>query len=912
MTGIRIVSLLAMTSVLAISTSAMAQNAPAADAAKPADSTEDADIIVTGTLIRGTAPVGANSIAIGQDQIDVTGAISSNALLASIPQVTNYFNRVPVSDLGIAVNQIQISRPNLRNISGNNAASSATLILVDGHRIASAGVSQASIDPDLLPTGAIERVEVVTEGGSATYGADAVAGVINFITRKKFDGFKVGGHYGFAKNYWQWDANATAGTTFENGSVYISYSYTKSDALFGRERDCIRNLDYSTATYQGRDLTCSNPNLAVNTVINATGGVFSSVSYAAPAFVANTANRCDNSDNRAIVPKAERHGVLAGLNWNFDDNTAIDVRAYWGQRKTRSSSILTGSINVGASNPFVAGSLPPSLVLGPGILFGFLPVTRVAAVNFSLEPFSGRNSQNSDTLIREYGANAELTHELSNGWQLRGLVNWSQSDSRFSLTTLSQARLNAAGVATTAATAFNPFNIASNNAALIADITDDMIAGQTKDNLLQLRMIAEGKLFDLPGGDARLAFGYEFTNDKLQRRFQSGIRIGTLSTFPLIPYSRNVHSVFGEVNLPLIGNGDGGSMLTVAASGRYDRYSDFGKTFNPKVGVTFEPTKGFKLRGNWGTSFTAPTPVDQLGSLGNSITPFPFVPFVRPGTTLLPGANNTIALQGSQAGLKPQKADTWSVGVDLDPTRGLHASISYYSVKFKDVLGTPTSNAGIFNDFPNNILYDVNGLSAAQITTFLGSSTQLTNALASLGGGRVVEAVDFRVGNFGILNVTGIDAGLNINHATGFGSIDFGLNVNLPLTRKQQASPTSAVANGLATENPTLFLKSDLGLNIGAFRAQATWNHTNGYNITPTTSVPVQDHVAAYSTVDLFFKYDVPGDSMILKDLSLTLNVSNVFDKNPPVLLRNNPNELGFANGFTLGRLFQIGISKKF
>ncbi|MEO7247135.1 MAG: hypothetical protein ABIW31_01665, partial [Novosphingobium sp.] len=91
----------------------------------------------------------------------------------------------------------------------------------------------------------------------------------------------------------------------------------------------------------------------------------------------------------------------------------------------------------------------------------------------------------------------------------------------------------------------------------------------------------------------------------------------------------------------------------------------------------------------------------------------------------------------------------------------------------------------------------------------------------------------------------------------------------------------------------------------------ATWNHSAGYAITPTNSVPVQSYVEAFNTVNLFFKYDLPGEGA-LKDLSLTLNVNNVFDTNPPVLLRNNPNENGFANGFTLGRMFIVGLSKKF
>lgn len=907
----KIIAVLCTTSAFVFVLPANAQTAPVDEAT----SSDEAEIIVTGTLIRGgTAPVGSNALSLGESELEETAAISSNALLGTIPQVTNYFNRVPVSDLGIQPSQIQVSRPNLRNISGNSASSSATLILVDGHRLASVGVNQASIDPDLIPVGAIERVEVMTEGGSATYGADAVAGVINFITRKKFDGIDVGGHYGFAKNYWQWDANATVGKAWDNGSAYVSYSYSKSDALFGRDRDFISNTDYSAAPYRGLDLTCSSPNLAVNTVLTAFGFTIGSVNYAAPGFVANTSNRCDNIENKAIVPKAERHGALGGLNWNFGDSTSVDVRAYWGQRKTRGALEATGSVNVGAGNP-AAALLPAGLTLGnQGFTIFGSPVFNFASANFSLAPLLGNSSFFSNSLIREYGANAEITHDLNDNWQIRALANWSKSDSRYNVQQINAARLTAAGSATTAATAFNPFNVINNNAALIADLLDNELAGQVKDNLIQMRLIAEGKLFDLPGGDARVAFGYEYTHDKLQRRAQSDIRIGTLSSFALTPYSRSVNSFFGELQLPLIGDGEGGSMLTVSGSGRYDKYSDFGSTFNPKIGATFELTPGFKIRGNWGTSFTAPTPVDQLGSLTNTIDSFPFVPFVQPlpAPQPLPGANNSIAIQGSRANLQPQEADTWSVGVDLEPTKGLRASVSYYDVKFSNILGTPTPNAGIFNDFPGNVLYNVNGLSTAEITGFFGASPRLSAVLGAIAGGRVVELVDFRTGNFGILKVSGIDAGLNIDRETNFGGIDFALNANIPLNRKQQSSLTSAVADQLQTENSLLLMRTEFGLDVGSFRAQATWNHNSGYKIPATNSAPVQTRVKAFNTFDLFFRYNVPSESMILKDISLTLNVSNVFDQDPPMLLRNSATDLGYANGFTLGRMFILGVSKKF
>ena len=100
-----------------VATIALAPSLAFAQDAAPADEAPSDEIVVTGTLIRGTTPVGSNAITLGQERLQETGATSSNELLASIPQVTNYFNRVPLSDLAIAVNQMQISRPNIRNVS---------------------------------------------------------------------------------------------------------------------------------------------------------------------------------------------------------------------------------------------------------------------------------------------------------------------------------------------------------------------------------------------------------------------------------------------------------------------------------------------------------------------------------------------------------------------------------------------------------------------------------------------------------------------------------------------------------------------------------------------------------------------------------------------------------------------------
>jgi len=173
--------------------------------------------------------------------------------------------------------------------------------------------------------------------------------------------------------------------------------------------------------------------------------------------------------------------------------------------------------------------------------------------------------------------------------------------------------------------------------------------------------------------------------------------------------------------------------------------------------------------------------------------------------------------------------------------------------------------------------------------------------------------VDFRTGNFGVLKVGGIDGSLSYQHSTSFGGFDLAANANYLLQRDSQVSATSPVIDQLARDNGArFFLTASAGVNIGAFRAEATLNHTGGYAITPTLTVPVQSSIGSFNVVNLFFKYDVKSDSRVFRDLSLTLNVNNVLDQNPPISYQTNVSGNGYANGFTLGRLIQFGVSKKF
>lgn len=868
------------------------------ESSEPATSKEAAsieEIIVTGTLLRGAAPVGSNLISVGQDAVQSQGATSTNELLATVPQVTNFFNTVPTQTLAGNPNQLQVARPNLRNLLATNASTSATLVLVDGRRLAGVGVNQATLDPDLIPTGAIERVEIVTDGGSSTYGADAVGGVINFITRRRFDGLEINARHGFADNYQSTDANAIAGKDWGSGSFYIAYNFAHNDALFGRDRDFIRALDYSRDPAVPNSIQCDPGNVLL-------GGV----TYPLPSLAAaQGANRCDASDNATFVPRNTRHSALASLSQKLNDSITVDLQAFYGKRDTLSENELRNSVTITSANPYyrpIAAN----------------PVGN-QTVNFSFAPVLGTDSIKLGSGFQEWGTNAEVKAKLGTNWQLRSLFNYSQSSSYFFIRgQANPGRLSAAGRGTTLATAINPYNLAgTSNQALIADIVDNENVGQAKDQLLDLRAIVDGSLLTLPGGDVRVAVGYEYMQEQFHQRFASDIRVGVLETRPYAAYGRDTHSVFGEILLPIVGtnNAVGGiNSLTLSASARYDKYSDFGDTFNPKFGVTYEPADWLTIRGNWSTSFTAPTPVDQLGSLRNNIQVFPIAAAVPSGDSA-PAGSNTIALQGARPNLQPQTAETWSIGAELNPpfVEGLRLSANYYHVNFEDILLAPPVQT------PSQLFQSYSDVVTIRPTTeqIAAFGAQVPGGAAAVapfllpGAPFVYELIDFRTGNFKSLEVSGIDFQATYSRPTGFGSIDANVSGNYQLTRKSKGSvgPTLTELNA---NNPRLTLQGLLGANLGNLRAQVTWNHTSGFDVVRTTQL-IQDRIGAFDTINLFFKYDVPGESALVRDLSLTLNVNNVFDTDPPAFRQTGLN--GFAtapNEFTLGRLFMLGASKKF
>ena len=196
--------------------------------------TQVGEVVVTGTQLRGVAPVGTDVIGVSRADIITTGVTSTDGLLATIPVVTSQFNTVPTVGTTIGISTI---RPNIRNIGA--AGGTTTLVLMDGHNLVGAGVLQTTPDAGVIPPGALERVEVVADGGSALYGSDAVGGIINFITRKHMEGVEFGPTPTdvYANNYsTKRGQSPLSATRWGSGSALLSYDYRQNTDLLDANR----------------------------------------------------------------------------------------------------------------------------------------------------------------------------------------------------------------------------------------------------------------------------------------------------------------------------------------------------------------------------------------------------------------------------------------------------------------------------------------------------------------------------------------------------------------------------------------------------------------------------------------------------------------------------------------------------
>ena len=820
-----------------------------------------ASIVVTGSRIRGIAPVGSNVIAIDQTKIEQEPVISTNDLLRRVPQVDALgANRQGGTAQNAAANATRGAGINLRGIGTN-----ATLLLYDGERFPPQGTQGQYTDPSVLPAIALSRVEVVADGASAIYGSDAIAGVVNFILRKNFDGIELRARSGFTDgNYKEQQLAGIIGQRWDGGSAMIAAEYTHNNALFGSDLDFYNDNNVYRGGHDLRTTFCDPGTISVggSTYAIPAGGVTSAT---ASALVRGTSNKCFYNGQDTVIPNQKRYNVVGNFSQQIGP-VRIFGNGFWSKRDGVIASIANVSAVVPSTNPFFVapvGVTPALCAASVGVPAG----TRCETVTWSMVPELGETYN--PYLGKSWNVMAGAEARPFGDWRVSAYYAHGQSEDINDRTLgLNAANLAAALRNTNAATALNVFGTAPNNPATLASLRDQLfdIIGRTKLDVVNAQ--ADGSLLTLPGGNVRLAFGGEYRREYTFTDLVTGSSTSQLHTAD--GGARNIKAAFGELFVPIFGASNampGIRELSLSLAGRYEHYSDFGSTSNPKLGFTYRPFDGLKIRGSYGTSFRAPTFVERSTIAGGAGLYYDTLP--GPNGSVLTG----IGIAGGNPNLKPETARTWSIGGEFSPKPipGLVATLTYWDINYKNQIQALRGTAGLLTN-PLYASFVQFNPTLAQVQALINSGLPINSAINP----NIVQFIDQgQRQNLGQSLISGIDFGVNYSRDLGAVKIDGGFQGTYYTRYEFAAVPGAALTNVLGTINfPQKFRsQADVGLKFGPFSTRVTWNHLAGY--LNTTVTPVQ-HVNQYNTIDLYAGWDIN------KRFNIAVDVRNLFDKDPP------------------------------
>lgn len=857
---------------------AFAQTQPAQSSDGEDEAAELGDVIVTGTSIRGVPPIGSNLISMTRDDIETHGGANTPDLSASIPQL-NSFNTAPQTSAGTGPGLGSFA-PGLRGLPAN-----ATLPLMDGRRLVSAAVQATNPDYPLIPGLALARIEVVADGASAIYGSDAVAGVVNFITRQNVEGVEVSASYGEADDYYAGNFSGLIGRDWGSGSILAAYQYTENSSLLAGDRD-YRVTDFTSyGGIDSRSVACPAPTVYPNPTYAAPFGT--------PTFAAG-ANRCDSGALSDLLPSSTINALFVSGHQDLGDRANLWGQVLYSDRHDE-YQVAAPALSVGILSPLFGGN--PFFQGPPGAFYEL--------VSFRADNLIGSdhltNTNDKEVVNSSFGVDFELPRDLN--LSVYGTFDKATNDSF--VPGLSQAALDLAAAGTTTATALDPFGSGTSPAVLAA--IRDYPTYATEDQGVNVGAVKlDGPLFELPGGQARFAAGAEIRSETFRQRGY----IGTPANGIPEDMDRTVHSIYGELFIPIVGEGNARPLinsLVLSVSGRFDDYSDFGSTTNPKIGVSWGLIDGVSARGSYGTSFRAPG-LRQIGaSVGSYYLSAPNSTTFANDPTRGAAQVETIYLLGGNDGLRPEEATTYSFGFDLNPPSlsSLRASLTYYNIDYTDVIGTPAVPFVFQDPLFASIIYRGDPTSPA-FTDLLAIAVPV-NLPGSFGSD--VNLLDLRNNNFGSRSTDGLDFDINYFWMTSFGKVFADLAGNYILNFDTQISPASAISNNLDLGVARWTARATLAADIGPISVAGFVNYRDGVRNNFTTPTGVSSYSAdAYATVDLRVSWKLP-DSGWMQGTALALQVNDLFDQDPPFF----PGADGVGGSFNpIGRFVALNLRKTF
>ena len=896
---------------------------------------EGQTITVTGSRIAGLPKDGpVQTLAVTREDIVQSGAGTIIEVLQDLPVTSGGGQTFSTATAGALSSDTPVGAS---AVSLRGLGASSTLTLINGRRAqisAFARGQESFIDASSIPLAAIERVEVLPSGASAIYGADAVAGVVNFVLREDFEGLELSGSYGNSTagtDEGRFDISGVFGAQLgERNSVMLVVDYFRRNPFFLRDRAISRNS--FSPSQQGFFPSFNDLFLMTNDQTEGPGN-----GGCAPEDfgVGNLGEFCEVNNN-AFVSANDRLETLGGLfthQFRITDNLTWYNDVIYQRVRSRgvSSPANFSRAPIDPENPFWPAALQQDIIDEAGVddfseFFGFpifawgkVPEPRgVEVESDSYRITSGLKGDLTGDWDFDvaflFGGNDRVQRGTSGLYQSGrffdlNLGNICTDGSRVNRWTVNAARPSARFVGNTCEDSgkstlwYNPFGGQTDQADGVLDLLETQAERRGKSRLYALDGFVNGTVLDLPAGPVKAAFGGEFRRETLSD-VPSGLAVATpTNPDPILGFSstsanatRNNWSVFGEFYVPVT------ETFNLQLAGRFDDFQGFGGDFNPKIAARWQPVEWLAVRGNYSTSFRAPS----LAQSGAGV----LLSAYRVDCRATPQACNNNANATGQAllsedvgnpSLEAENARSFGGGVVFQPNNAIELLVDYWGIRHENLVGIDE------DDFIRRALAGEFPVVGSGLLPTGSPGLEVTNGF--------VSDAHFQITNLGFQKTDGIDVAYTHRFPEGpLGLFTLTADVTHILNFDRQASTSSPVER-LAGDYlfPDWIGAARLRWRKDEWRASVAGFYTSGYRDDPANrtldalGLPRgQDYfVDDYVTVDFTVSYDFAEDSFV------QLAVRNVLDEDPPLVLGSSSN-VDLFNHDLIGRFATVSIVKRF
>ncbi|GAB2879528.1 TonB-dependent receptor domain-containing protein [Microbulbifer echini] len=903
------------------------------------------EVIVTGSRIQRADLEGALPIQVmDADAIAATGVTSAPELMAKLTSMQG---------MTVAADSVGGSGGGLQTANLRDLGDQYTLVLLNGRRMASS-TSGSVVDLSHIPLAAIERVEVLTDGASALYGSDAIAGVVNFILKREVDATSVNVRYDMPEasgggEITTFDITSGFGNLDEDGfSIIGSFTHSEQSELAAKDRDWANSgiinvtnpatgnkglfFNGSTNSVPGnayvyytkawREQWAADPENGVDSYkeapINESFNPYSKVNGDCAADNAPSGNLCafDYTSTLFILPEKETDSVFLSGKYRISDNLEGFSELVYSQRSitTKIAPFPTGGVPLPMDSDLVQDNVLPHASVDEA------DIAQVVGTWRALPAGNRTTEWKSDAFHFVTGVNGSIGDINYEGAFFHSATEQEQNFVGGWLLEEEFIDLVASGQINIFDT---PDNLSDDAGALLSETIYNGNNDSTETATTGFDFSVDMPLFSMSGGEAQLAAGIDYRRNSYQQDISDASRNDLIlfedpgTTYDL---ERDTYGAYSEVLLPVLDNLDFTASLRYDSIGGVDAVVDginFGEVNSSESDLTYKlstrwaATDNLSFRASYGTGFKAPSMIQLARPLVNfGVTsgtfdcPFAAGDALRSLCVAQEGFQAQV-LSGGNTELTPETSTQYSLGFVLDTESGFTATVDYWNIEMED---------------------QVDALTEQMIFENPEQYRELFVGVTNSGTGRDELGIIQAFVNIGESEVSGIDYRFEQPVELSFGEMLFSLGGTYMIENENSLYGSSMGKFG-SDDNVTFRnqIRAGVSLTHGNFTHNLGMNYRSGYLDQANTIMLLEDD-GSYMTeivydedgvgteklvtedvqlnVPSYITFDLQSQVALMEDqLTLKLGINNLTDREPPRTLRTSGagHQLGFDPRYSDG-----------